>query len=99
MESCIHKVADFCGLAVDPERLPAILEKCSFAFMKQHETKFDQQTQLLRERGVKEWGFIRKGQVGEWKEYLSIEQEVRFERELRKRLGDSSLSVTCDYLT
>jgi len=96
LEGCIRQVADFCGFEVQPERFTTIMERCSFAFMKEHESKFDPVTGRLWEQGVEQMDFIRKGQLGEWVEYFSREQEARFEKEFKKWLGKSGLSFTSD---
>lgn len=83
----IQKIADFCGFEVQPERLPVILERCSFAFMKKHEIQFDHAMELFLDHGIKLGAFLRKGQTNYGKEYLSSEQEALFEQEFEKWLG------------
>lgn len=81
-EGGIRKIIDFCGFEVKPERLPDILERCSFAFMKKHQVKFSP----FRPRYPQDQS-IRKGQVGGWREHFSPEQNTRFEEEFEKRLS------------
>jgi hypothetical protein len=92
-QRCVREIAEFCELEVDEARLPTILERCSFEFMKRHEEKFDQQTQRLWELGLEEWNFIRQGRMGEGEEYLSAEEEDRFRERYRKRLTGTDLDV------
>ncbi|NBD33269.1 MAG: hypothetical protein GVY17_09955 [Cyanobacteria bacterium] len=87
LENCIQKIIEFCGFEVDPNKIPQILERCSFTFMKKHEDKFDHITEKMFERGFKMNSFIRQGKVGNWTEYLSHQQEALFEKEFEKRLG------------
>ncbi len=84
LEGTIRRIADFCGIAVQPERLPQIVERCGFAYMKQHEDKFDPAMELLWEQGVELHGFIRAGKVGDGAIRLTNDQQARFEAALRR---------------
>jgi Sulfotransferase domain len=57
----IPKIAGFCGIEVSPSEYGRICERCSFAYMKRHERKFDFMTGILWERGYREGAFIREG--------------------------------------
>jgi hypothetical protein len=87
LEGGLRRIAAFCGLDVPPARWPAIVERCRFAFMKQHEAQFDDLTGQLWEQGLHLNAFLRKGNAGGWKEHLNPEQRVRFERASRRQLG------------
>jgi aryl sulfotransferase len=62
-EGSIRKLAGFLGLHPTPEQWPAILEHCSFEWMKAHEHKFELRkataTPMLQPGGM-----LRKGEVG-----------------------------------
>ena len=47
----LARIAGFCGLDVAPEHFDGILERCSFAFMKEHESQFDPLLGMMWERG------------------------------------------------
>jgi hypothetical protein len=81
LESTVRKIADFCGIELREQELPRILERCSFAFMKRHEVKFDYHTERLLDQGLQPGAFIREGKAGSSKAVLTAEQEGRFERE------------------
>jgi hypothetical protein len=87
LEGCVRRVIAFCDLQVDPARFPIILERCSFAFMKAHESKFDYHLGVLWEQGVRCNAFIRQGKAGVWKGTLSPGQAARFDRTFRSQLG------------
>lgn len=87
LESCVRRIADFCGFVIDEERMPTILERCSFAFMKQHESKFDPEAERSLHRGTRHNNFIRSGRSGEGKEVLGPAEEMEFEAEYRKHFG------------
>jgi len=82
LEGCLRKIIDFCGFEINEERLPKILEKCSFAFMKKHENKFDHHTGRIWEEGYKPNSFLRKGKTGEGKLTLTAEQEKLFDQKI-----------------
>ncbi len=92
----IQIIADFCGFEVPPEKLPVILERSSFAFMKKHENKFDHAMELFLDHGIQLGLFLRKGQINYAKEYLNSQQEALFEREFEKWLGDKSSAPQLD---
>ena len=63
-----------------------ILERSSFAFMKQHEDKFDHTNELLWEQSVKPGSFLRKGNTGDGRKGLSTEQHDSFDAQYQKKL-------------
>ncbi|UCH92590.1 MAG: sulfotransferase domain-containing protein [Candidatus Aminicenantes bacterium] len=93
LAGCIRQVADFLRIEIEPGRFPKILERCSFAFMKENQDRFDVRKEYLAPPKPYSTDFIRKGQVGEWKEYLSPDQQLRFEKKFQRRLGGLGLSL------
>jgi hypothetical protein len=91
LPGCLRRIAAFCGLEVPPERWPGILERCSFAFMKRHESQFDPLTAMLYEQGFRPNSHLRKGRSGAWGDQLSPRQARRFDKTFAKRLGDTGL--------
>jgi Sulfotransferase domain len=87
LRSCLYKISDFCGIEIDPARLPDILHRCSFTFMKQYEEKFDPAMASTLARPVQPGAFIRKGSAGGWADRFSAEQQAIFDRYFRKYLG------------
>ncbi len=63
--------------------MPAILERCSFAFMKEHESQFDPALETLWENGTRLNAFLRAGQVGAGARELTPAQRARFNQVLR----------------
>jgi hypothetical protein len=86
LEGCLRRIIAFCEFDIAPERLPTILERCRFAFMKQHEHQFDHLTGTLWEQGLQFNAFLRNGKAGSWKEQLSGQQEERFDRVYHRQL-------------
>jgi hypothetical protein len=91
LEGCLRRVIAFCGLDVPPERFPVILQRCRFAFMKQHESQFDPALEWLWEQGIRLNGFLRAGRVGEGSTHLDRGQEARFDRAYRRYLAGTGL--------
>jgi methylamine dehydrogenase accessory protein MauD len=93
LPGCLRKISGFCGLEVPAERLPGILERCSFTFMKQHECRFDPLLAGPYELGIRPHAFLRQGQAGAWREQFSPAQAQRFDRVLHRRLGQSGIDL------
>jgi len=86
----VKKIARFMGLDVTPERERNVLERCSFEYMKRHESQFDLIHEICWENSWTLGSFLRRGQVGSWKEELSVEQAAVIEGELARRSGSRS---------
>jgi hypothetical protein len=82
----LERIIDFCHFDIAPERLPGIVERCGFAFMKAHESKFDATLGHLWENGTRLDTFIRGGRTGDGARELTEEQKARFERIFQARL-------------
>jgi methylamine dehydrogenase accessory protein MauD len=91
LPGALRRIAAFCGLTLAPERWPDILERCSFPFMKQHESQFDPLTAMLYEQGFQPNSHLRKGKSGDGIEQLSLQQRKRFDKTFTKRLGDTGI--------
>ena len=86
LEGSIHRIAEFCGVEILEEDMPRILERCSFEFMKKHETKFDLAYRLINMREESD-RFLRKGKVGDWKNHVQDDQMARYREAYDKYLG------------
>jgi hypothetical protein len=93
LEKCLRRIIAFCGVQVPPERFPAILERCSFAFMKKHESQFDPAIETFWELGMRLNSFLRAGRVGDGATSLNSEQSARFDRAARRYLLGTGLFV------
>lgn len=76
----VRRVADFCGVALTPDKLERICERTSFEFMKKHESKFDYLNEMLREKGFAQGQYIREGKTGAGASALRPEQIDELER-------------------
>ncbi len=92
LEGCVRRIIAFCDFKVPEERMPLILERCSFAFMKEHENKFDPALETLWENGTRLNAFLRAGQVGAARE-LTWAQRERFDQVLGGYKGLSGVEA------
>lgn len=81
LEGSVRRIAQFCKLDVPAAAWPRILERCSFRFMKEHESQFDHLTEMLVERGQKLHAFLRAGRIGEGCDRLTAEQAAAIKQE------------------
>lgn len=84
LAGAVRRIIGFLGIEIDPGRLPGILERCSFDFMKRHEEKFDHVTVVMRERGLRPGGFIRAGRTGSGRLELTPAQKEAFSARFRR---------------
>jgi hypothetical protein len=96
LEGTLRRIIAFLKLEVPEERMPEIVRRCSFAFMKEHESKFDYATELIIDQGMTPGTFIRAGKVGSWSDYFSAEQLQEFDEKFRRKLGRLGFEPTID---
>ena len=85
MPGQIRRIAGFLDIVVDEDRWPAILEHCSFDYMKAHATQSAPLGGMLWEGGA--GTFIHKGTNGRWREVLTAEENRKYEDLARRNLG------------
>jgi aryl sulfotransferase len=73
----IRRIADFLDIEVDEKRWPAILEHCSFDYMKKNADSLSENFRGLFEGGLT--NFIYKGTNGRWRDVLSRDEIARYE--------------------
>lgn len=93
MPGQIHRIADFLGIDVPRSKWPAILEHCSFDYMKRHAAKSAPLGGVFWDGGAET--FIHKGTNGRWRDVLSREDCLKYERIAMQNLG----SDAADWLT
>ncbi|CAH1779253.1 unnamed protein product [Owenia fusiformis] len=80
----LKKMASFLGCPADENFLQEIAEKTSFNTMKQQTEKFDVKEAWKTKDGT----MFRKGQVGNWKEHFTVEQNERFNKVYEEKMAD-----------
>lgn len=88
LEAGVKRIADFCGITIDPADLPRILERCSFAFMREHDAKFGIAERMIPKPPGPPTAFIRSGKVGGWQEELDAGAASEFQQACDSRLRD-----------
>ena len=82
----ILRIADFLGVRIDSAKWPAILEHCSFDYMKVHATKSVPLGGAFWDGGAQT--FIHKGTNGRWRYELSEVDCRLYEETARRELGE-----------
>ena len=82
----IRRIADFLEVPIDPVTWPAILEHCSFDYMKAHATKSVPLGGAFWDGGAQT--FIYKGTNGRWRDELSEADRRLYEETARRELGE-----------
>ncbi len=88
LETGVRRIADFCGITIDPADMPRILERCSFAFMREHDARFSMDRRLIPKPVDTRTAFIRQGKVGGWRQELDARSEREFQKACDRWLRD-----------
>ncbi|XP_068192569.1 amine sulfotransferase-like [Antennarius striatus] len=86
LKAAVIKICTFLGKNLSEADVEKVVEKSTFKNMKENPKanyKF-----MSKVKG----DFLRKGQIGDWKNYLTVAQSERVDRLLQERLGDLSLN-------
>ncbi|HKY91167.1 MAG TPA: sulfotransferase domain-containing protein [Nevskiaceae bacterium] len=81
----MRRIAKFLDIAIDESRWPAIVEHCTFDWMKRHASRSAPMGGALWEGGGET--FINKGSNGRWTDTLTVEDCARYERRAVEELG------------
>ena len=82
----IRAIADFIGTPVDQNKWETILKHCSFEYMKDNASKSVPLGGAFWDGGAQT--FIHKGTNGRWREVLSDEEILKYEKRARLELGE-----------
>jgi aryl sulfotransferase len=83
----IRRIAAFLGIPIDESRWPAILEHCSFDYMKAHATKSVSLGGAFWEGGAET--FVHRGTNGRWRDVLTPADVRAYEERARRELGEA----------
>ncbi len=86
MPGQIRQIAAHLQIPIDESRWPAILEHCSFDYMRDHGEKTVPLGGAIFEGGAKT--FINKGVNGRWRDVLTAQDCQRYEDMARRELGE-----------
>jgi aryl sulfotransferase len=82
----MRRIAAFLDIPIDETRFPAMVEHCSFAWMKANATKIMPLGGAFWDGGAQT--FINKGTNGRWRDVLTPEDSRRYESIACDQLGD-----------
>ncbi|KAM5126385.1 amine sulfotransferase-like, partial [Mantella aurantiaca] len=94
LRSVVQQICTFIGRQLDDEAIDLVVKKATFKEMKKDrlankesmpETIIDKASASL---------FMRKGQVGDWKNTMTVAQSERFDKLFQEEMGDLSLNFT-----
>jgi aryl sulfotransferase len=83
----IRRIAAFLDVTIDEARFPAIVQHCSFAWMKANATRTVPLGGALWDGGAQT--FVHRGTNGRWADSLTAEDNRRYERMARDQLGEA----------
>jgi aryl sulfotransferase len=83
LEGEIRRIAAFAGIAIDESRLPGIVERCSFDWMKTNADRIGDFGSLFVGGGQ---SFFYKGTNGRWKDVLSADELAAYEKRSRESM-------------
>jgi aryl sulfotransferase len=81
----IRRIAEFLGIPIRESRWEAIVEHCSFDWMKRNATKSVPLGGAFWDAGAEV--FIHKGVNGRWRDTLTREESAEYEERARAELG------------
>ncbi len=81
----IRRIAKFLDIPVDEKRFPAIVEHCTFDYMKKNAGLAAPLGGVFWDGGAET--FINKGTNGRWRDVLSTDESAAYERMAREKLG------------
>ena len=79
-------IANFVNKPLSDDLISRIAEQCTFSGMKKNAASFSAPTEDRREASL-----LRKGVVGDWKNYFTPELNERFDNEVLTKLKGSGL--------
>ena len=88
--AAVQKVAAFMEKDISKEQEDKIVEFINFSAFQKHQEKESKESNKLRDHTIKH-GHVRKGEVGDWKNYFSVAQNEFFDRVIANRTKDDPI--------
>ncbi|NWS55673.1 ST1C1 Sulfotransferase, partial [Chunga burmeisteri] len=91
-----QKILKFLEKDVSQEVLNKIVHNTSFEIMKENPmTNYTQEFQGIMDHSISP--FMRKGTVGDWKNYFTVAQNKKFDEDYKKKMADTSLVFRMEF--
>ena len=84
----MEKIANFIGKEISPETRDLIVQQTSFGAMKS-----SGHTNYSWVEEMKKDGYVRKGKVGEWKNYFTKEQKELFDTVFNEKMRGTGITI------
>ncbi|XP_060063178.1 sulfotransferase 1C4-like [Ylistrum balloti] len=91
LRSCVQKMAEYLGTKQDPEFLDEVARKCQFNVMSAAKSSHAKETAMSKD-GTNP--FYRKGEVGDWKNWLTVAQNEMYDAVIKEKMVDIDLEIT-----
>lgn len=87
----IQKLAEFIGKSLDDKVLDKIIHHTSFDIMKQNPmANYSSIPTEIMNHSISP--FMRKGEVGDWKNHFTVAENERFDEDYKKKMANTSLT-------
>ncbi len=91
LDAQMRRVAEFLGVEVDERRWPVLVERCTFASMKQRGDEIaDFEAHFVGGADT----FLYKGTNGRWRDVLTADELARFDRRSEELLPPAAIAWT-----
>ncbi|XP_073483240.1 amine sulfotransferase-like isoform X1 [Aquarana catesbeiana] len=96
LRSVAKKISTFLGIKLDDKAMDIVIKKASFKEMKTDPlaNKENMPEKVIDKRLG---SFMRKGQVGDWKNMMTVAQSETFDKLLQEKMGNLSLNFTWEF--
>ncbi|XP_033124104.1 sulfotransferase 1C2-like isoform X2 [Anneissia japonica] len=88
LSEVVEKVASFLGWTIPDGKLPELLQHCSFESMRSNNKVNSSEDPLIDTDKIP---FMRKGTVGDWKNFFTVAQSEAFDQIYREKMAGTGL--------
>ncbi|XP_030846427.1 sulfotransferase 1C4 [Strongylocentrotus purpuratus] len=93
IRSCVMRVCTFLGKEFHDDVIDDIIHHSSFKAMKENPASNPDSLEIFKDSVSQKKSFLRKGEVGDWKTYFTVDQNERFDELYKKKTMGSGLQL------